>query len=302
MAQTDGSLKSIIYALSANTAITIVKAVAAFITGSGSLFAEAIHSLSDCMNQILLLIGIKRSKLPATEKYPLGRGNSIYFYSFLVALLLFGVGGMFSIYEGWHKIQDPQPINMPYLALGVLIFAFFAEGGAFWGCLREVNKIRGETPIWKWFTETRKSELIVILGEDFAAMIGLLAAIFAVTTTIITGNPFYDALGSIIIGVLLIIVAILLWRETQSLLIGESAENNTKRAMTVFLNDHPLVSRLFNLVTLQIGRDVMVSAKVEMDERESVPTLLSNINTVEAEFKQHFPEVRHLALEPDYQD
>src|SRR5699024_3521400 len=152
------SLKAVIFALSANFAIFLAKGAAALITGSGSMLAEAVHSLADCANQCLLLLGMRQAKRPASDAYPLGWGRAMYFWSFLVAMLLFSVGGMFSIYDGWHKLQHPEALSYPWVAVGVLLFGMVAEGFSLWGCLVEVNKVRGERSLWRWFHETRAAQ------------------------------------------------------------------------------------------------------------------------------------------------
>ncbi|MEP6899554.1 MAG: cation diffusion facilitator family transporter, partial [Rhodanobacter sp.] len=174
------SLKAIFLALGANFAIFVAKLFAAFVTGSGAMAAEAVHSLADCGNQGLLLLGIRQAKRPASDEYPLGWGRALYFWSFLVAILLFSVGGMFSVYEGVHKLSHPEPLKWPWLALGVLVFGIVAESFSMRGCMQEVNKARGTQNLWTWFRETRSSELLVIFGEDLAALAGLCLAAIAI--------------------------------------------------------------------------------------------------------------------------
>src|SRR5690349_6217890 len=223
------SLKTIFYALGANFAIFVSKSVAAFLTGSGAMTAEAVHSLADCGNQLLLLLGLRGAKAPPSPDYPLGRGKEIYFWSFLVALLLFSVGGAFSIYEGMHKLHDPEPLKWPWIAVGVLTFGIIAESFSMWGCLTEVNKARGTRSLWRWFRDSRQSELIVIFGEDLAALLGLVIAFTAILLTMWTKNPMFDAVGSIAIGALLIVVAVFIAIEIKALLIGQSAEPYVKK-------------------------------------------------------------------------
>jgi len=158
------SLKTIFYALGANFAIFVSKLVAALMTGSGAMMAEAVHSLADCANQGLLLIGMRNAKRAPSAEHPLGFGKAIYFWSFLVALLLFSVGGTFSFYEGMHKLDHPEPLRSPWIAVGVLVFGLIAESFSMWGCMREVNKARGDTNLWRWMRESRQSELIVVFG------------------------------------------------------------------------------------------------------------------------------------------
>jgi len=296
------SLKTIIFALGANFAIFVSKFVAAILTGSGSMFAEAVHSLADCGNQGLLLIGMRQSKRPATPEHPLGYGMAVYFWSFLVALLLFSIGGIFSFYEGIHKLSNPEPLHWPWLAVGVLAFGIVAESFSMWGCLREVNKSRGKKSLWRWFGESRQSELLVVFGEDLAALLGLTLALIAVLATMYTGNPAYDAAGSIAIGVLLCVVAIFVAREVASLLIGRSAEAGVRGSIAVFVAAQPEVQRVFNVITLQMGPDVMVATKAQMRGELSGAELIAAINRVEAAMKEKFPEIRWSFFEPDIAD
>ena len=206
------SAKTIFFALGANFAIFIAKLAAAAVTGSGSLLAEAVHSLADCGNQGLLLIGMRQSRRTPSPDHPLGYGMVVYFWSFLVALVLFSMGGMFSFYEGVHKLQVPEALHFPWLAIGVLVFSMIAEWFSMWGCLREVNKASSGDSLWRWFRESRQSELIVVFGEDLAALIGLSLALIAVLATWLSGDPLYDACGSLAIGVLLCVIAVFVAR------------------------------------------------------------------------------------------
>jgi cation diffusion facilitator family transporter len=296
------SLKTIIFALGANFAIFVSKLVAAVLTGSGSMFAEAVHSLADCGNQGLLLIGMRQSKRAATPEHPLGYGMAVYFWSFLVALLLFSIGGVFSFYEGVHKLSHPEPLHWPWLAIGVLAFGVVAESFSMWGCMREVNKSRGRKSLWRWFRESRQSELIVVFGEDLAALLGLTLALMAVLATMLTGNPAWDAAGSIAIGVLLCVVAVFVAREVASLLIGRSAEAGLRGSIAVFVAVQPEVQRVFNVITLQMGPDVMVATKAQMRGELSGAELIAAINRVEAAMKEKFPEIRWSFFEPDIAD
>ena len=296
------SLKTIFYALGANFSIFVAKAIAAFVTGSGAMLAEAVHSLADCGNQGLLLVGLKNAKRPPTPDYPLGQGKAIYFWSFLVALLLFSVGGAFSIYEGIHKLGSPEPLKWPWLAIGVLAFGIVAESFSMWGCLREVNKARGRNSLWRWFRESRQSELIVIFGEDLAALLGLVLALLAVVLTAITGNPLFDAIGTLAIGVLLVVIALFIAIEVKALLIGQSVDPEVKAEILRFLDARPEIARVFNLVTLQLGQDVMVAIKAEMSRDLSTRGVVDAINAVEKDLKAKFPEVRWSFFEPDVAD
>ena len=294
------SVKSIFYALFANGAIAVAKLGAAFYTGSTAMLAEATHSLADCGNQGLLLLGLKRAKQPPSPDYPLGHGRAIYFWSFIVALILFSVGGLFSIYEGVHKLSSHEPINAPLLAIGILVFSLIAEAFSLYGCLREVNKVRGQCNLWRWFRESRQSELIVVLGEDIAALLGLAFALIAIVVAVVTGNPMYDALGSIMIGVLLIVVAIGIGWEVKGLLIGESAEPTEQEAIRQFIASHPRVEQVLNLITLQLGQELMVAVKAKMRESQSAGTLIDDINATEEALRAAFPAVRWVFFEPDH--
>lgn len=296
------SLKTIFFALGANFAIFLAKAFAAVVTGSGAMAAEAVHSLADCGNQGLLLIGMKNAKAPATPDHPLGQGKAIYFWSFLVALLLFSVGGAFSIYEGLHKLSSPEPLKWPWLAIGVLAFGIAAESVSMWGCLREVAKARGGRSLWRWFRESRQSELIVIFGEDLAALLGLVLALLAVLLTLITGNPVFDALGTLAIGVLLVVVAVFIAVEVKALLIGQSVEPALKADIQRFLEARPEIARVFNLITLQLGSDVMVAVKAEIRGDLAMRNAVEAINAVERDLKARFPEIRWSFFEPDVAD
>jgi cation diffusion facilitator family transporter len=296
------SRKAIFLALGANFAIFVAKLVAAFVTGSGAMMAEAVHSLADCGNQGLLLLGMRQARRPASDEYPLGWGRALYFWSFLVAILLFSVGGMFSIYEGVHKLTHPEPLKWPWLALGVLGFGIVAEGISMRGCLQEVNKARGEQGLLTWFRQTRSSELLVIYGEDLAALVGLCLAALAVGATMLTGNLMFDAAGTIAIGVLLIVVAVLVAIEVKALLIGQGVEPRHREELLGFLRQRPEVAEVLNLITLQMGPDVMVAVKARMHPTAGSQQMIAAINTVEAAMKARFTDVKWSFFEPDNAD
>lgn len=296
------STRAIFFALGANFAIAAAKYVAAAITGSGSMLAEAVHSTADCGNQLLLLLGLKRSRRPPNLDYPLGFGKEIYFWSFVVALLLFTAGGLFSIYEGAHKLTTHEALSAPILALAVLGFSIVMEAVSMAGALREVNKIRGEQGLWEWFRATRNSELVVVFGEDLAALVGLAFAFVAVLATAVTGDPIYDALGSIAIGVLLVAVAAAVAVEVKALLVGQGVEPAVRREMLAFLEADPSVERVLQLLTLHMGPDVMVAVKARMREHPGQAALIDAINRVEASFKSRFPQAQWIFFEPDVRD
>lgn len=296
------SLKSIFFALGANAAIAVAKLTAAIITGSGAMMAEAIHSFADTGNQLLLLVGIRQAKHPPTPDYPLGFGKAIYFWSFIVALMLFSMGGLYSIYEGIHKLRHPEPLSYPYVAIGVLVFSIIAEALSMWGCLREVKKDLNGRNLWCWFRETRQSELLVVFGEDLAALCGLSFALVAVILTFILNNPLFDAAGSIVIGALLIVVAFFIGTEVKALLIGQSVEPELKRKMLEFLNARDHVDQVYNLLTIQLGKDVMVAIKAKITGATASELMIKAINECEKDFKKAFPMVMWVFFEPDIKD
>jgi cation diffusion facilitator family transporter len=286
--------------LGANFAIFLAKAVATVITGSSAMFSEAVHSLADCGNQILLLLGMKRAQRPANPDYPLGYGKEIYFWSFLVAVMLFTVGGMFSFYEGLHKLQSKEPLSYPWIAIGVLTFGIIAESVSMRACLVEVDKARGELGLWSWFRSSRQAELVVIFGEDLAALLGLAFALLAVAATMITGNPVYDAIGSLGIGLLLITVAVFVAIEIKAMLIGQSVEPIQREAIRQFITGRPEIKQVFSLITLQMGNDIMVAVQAEMSDPDaSTAVSIERINATEKALKVAFPEIRWSFFEPD---
>ena len=302
MSHQPDSLKSILFALGANGAIALAKLAAALVTGSGTMMAEAIHSFADTGNQLLLLVGLRGAKRPPTPDYPLGFGKTIYFWSFIVALMLFSMGGLYSVYEGIHKLRHPEPLSHPLIAIGVLVFSLIAEGISMWGCLREVKKTLNGRSLWRWFRETRQSELLVVLGEDFAALWGLSFALAAVILSMVLNNPIYDAAGSIVIGVLLILVAFFVGIEVKALLIGQSVEPELKEQMIDFLLQRAHVDQVYSLLTLQLGKDVMVAVKARMKGVPESGQMIQAINDCEKAFKARFPMVMWLFFEPDIKD
>lgn len=299
MAGQGDSTRAILFALGANFLIAVAKGFAAYFTRSGAMFAETVHSLADCGNQLLLLLGLRQSRQPASPDYPLGHGKAIYFWSFLVAVMLFTVGGMFSLYEGVHKLQHPEPLQKWWWAVGVLVFAIAAESVSMRACLQEVNKSRGNRPLWQWFRESRQAELVVIFGEDLAALFGLVLALVAVMLSVITGNPLWDAIGTLGIGVLLIVIAVFVAVEVKAMLIGQSVEPARQREMHAFLEARPEIGRVISLITLQLGNEAMVSVQAQMREARSARALAQEINAVERALKAEFPEVRWSFFEPD---
>lgn len=299
MAGGGDSTRAIFFALGANLAIAVAKGVAAFVTGSGAMLAETVHSLADCGNQLLLLLGLRQARRPASPEYPLGYGRAIYFWSFLVAVMLFSIGGMFSLYEGVHKLQQPEPLRQWWWAVGVLVFAIVAEGVSMRACLQEVNKSRGSRSLWRWFRDSRQAELVVIFGEDLAALLGLLFALFAVVLSVVTGNPLWDAIGTMMIGALLIVVAVLVAIEIKAMLIGQSVDPVLEQQLLDYLQARSEIEKLIHVITLQQGNEVVVSVQAVMRQRDDVHALLVDINRVEDELKADFPVVRWTFFEPD---
>ena len=295
------STRTILYALGANFAIAVAKTGAAVTTGSSAMLAEEIHSYADAGNQVLLLWGMKQAKSPPSADYPLGWGKALFFWSFIVAIVLFSLGGLFSLYEGWHKLRHPEDLSYPWVAVGILIFGLVAESISMRACLQEVNKVRGNRTIWRWFRESRQSELVVILGEDFAALLGLALALIAVLMTMLTGNPMWDGLGSMWIGVILIVVAAGISREIMALLIGQSADPETQRRMQAFLEQQPGVEKLYGMITMQLGTTLMVAVKAKM-RGASAGELVAAINHAEGALRAEFPEIQWLFFEPDVRD
>lgn len=299
MAGQGDSTRAIFFALGANFAIAVAKGAAAFATGSGAMMAETVHSLADCGNQLLLLLGLRQARRPASPDHPLGHGREIYFWSFLVAVMLFTVGGMYSVYEGIHKLRHPEPLRQWWWAVGVLVFAICAEAVSMRACLQEVNKARGGRSLWHWFRESRQAELVVIFGEDLAALLGLLFALMAVGLTVITGNPLWDAAGTVMIGLLLLVIAVLVAIEVKAMLIGQSVDPALQAQIAHFYEGRPEVARVINLITLQLGNDVMVSVQASMTQSGQVPALLEDITRIERALKQQFPVVRWSFFEPE---
>jgi cation diffusion facilitator family transporter len=302
MSHQDASVKSIIFALSANLGIAITKTVAAVITGSGAMLAESIHSYADCGNQGLLFLGLKAAKKKPDVEHPLGYGKSTYFWSFIVALMLFSLGGLFSIYEGIHKLHSTEELNSPYVAIIVLSVSMLLEAASLWGCITQINKLRHGVSLWQWLKNSRQSELVVVFGEDIAALFGLLFALVAVVLSLVTGNPIYDSIGSIGIGILLVIVSFFVAVKVKSLLIGQSADEDIRLGINDFLEKRPEIEQVLNVITLQLGPQIMLTVKAKMAEKKSVEKLINDINACEKELKSLFPTIQWVFFEPDKED
>jgi len=294
--------KAIMYAFFANLGVAVTKAVAAWFTGSSALAAEAIHSGADVANQLLLLVGLKRSQQPADSEHPLGYGKASYFWSFLVAILLFSIGGLFSIYEGLHKLGHPEPMSYAWVAILVLLVSIVLEGGSLRGCLVEIGKVRNRRSLWEWVRTTRSSELLVVLGEDVAALVGLSIALVFVLLAVVTGDPRFDAFGSICIGGLLVLVAIFISAKVKSLLIGRSADPDTVAKIRAVIEADDDVLELYNAMTLQMGPQAMLAIKIRMRESLSVGEAARAINQLERDIKTVIPDIGWCFVEIDVDD
>ena len=296
------SVKSIFFALGANTAIALAKTAGAIYTGSASMLAEAIHSFADCANQALLLLGLRETRRPASAEHPLGHGRAIYFWSFIVALMLFSMGGLFSIYEGVHKLQGSAPLSNAWIAMAILGFGVVAESVSLWGALREIAKVRGDRSLWRWFRQSRESELLVIFAEDVAALAGLVLALAAIAMAQATGDPRWDAAGSIGIGAVLVSVAVMVAIEIKALLIGQSVAPEIVQSMRDHLASEPEVAEVYNVLTQQMGGDVMLAVKARFHPLASDRALVEAINAIELRLRTAFPALRWIFFEPDLND
>jgi len=300
-----GSLRAIVYALLANGGIAAAKFAAALYTGSGAMLAEAVHSLADCGNQGLLLLGMRRARRARrapTADHPLGFGRVVYVYAMLVALLLFFAGGVFSLSEGWHRWQTGTPIEAPLVALAVLAVSIVLETISLRAALREIARLRAGRSLWRWFRETRESELLVVAGEDIAALAGLTCAFMAVGLAHVTGDPRWDAAGTLVIGGLLVVVAGLVMREVAGMMVGESVERSLRDALAAHIAAQPEVRRVRNLITLQWGAEMVVAVQAEMVPQDSATALVDAINRVEASIQARWPQARWVFFEPDHPD
>lgn len=301
-AEEGSSARAILYAFLANLGIALAKTWAASFTNSGSMLAEAIHSYADSGNQVLLYIGIRQARRPPDEEHPLGYGKLSYFWSFVVALLLFSVGGLVSIYEGWHKLQAPEPLSSTWVALTVLGVAVVLETFSLIGALREIRKLARGRSLMAWLRTTRNAELVVVLGEDCAALVGLVLAFVFVACAAVTGNPVFDAIGSIVIGVVLIVVAVWIANRVRTLLIGRSSEEDIRRGIERIIEEDPQIDALLNAITLQIGPKIMLAAKIRMPPDLPIAQAVERINELERRMKAAFPEIGWCFIEPDVTD
>ncbi|WP_433512425.1 cation diffusion facilitator family transporter [Nonomuraea sp. CA-143628] len=295
-----GGSKAIIAALTANLAIAVSKFVAAFFTGSSSMLAEGIHSVADSGNQLLLLLGGKRAQRERDKAHPFGYGRERYFYAFVVAVVLFTIGAAFSLYEGVSKIVSPHDVESPIWAFAVLIFAIIAEGFSFRTAIRESNPLRGSQS-WVTFIRRSKSpELPVILLEDLGALLGLIFALFGVAMAVITGDGVWDGIGTLMIGVLLAVIAVVLAIETKSLLVGEGASSEMEAQIRTALEGTPAVDRVIHMRTMHLGpEELLVAAKIAVSHDDSASEVARGIDEAERRIREAVPIARVIYLEPD---
>ncbi|MEO5780462.1 cation diffusion facilitator family transporter [Arthrobacter sp. PAMC25284] len=298
----NGGTKAIVAALTANLTIAVLKFVAYALTLSSSMLAEAIHSVADSSNQILLLVGGKRAKKAASPEHPFGYGRERYIYAFIVSIVLFSVGGLFALYEAWGKLQDPHPIEGGFwwVPIAVLVGAIIAEGFSLRTAIIESNHVRGKQGWVKFIRTAKQPELPVILLEDFGALVGLVFALFGVSLTLITGDGIWDALGTAMIGLLLVAIAAVLAVETKSLLLGESANKDDVAKIRAALEDGGC--SIIHLKTLHLGpEELLVAAKISIDKSDSGQDIARGIDDAEKRIRDAVPIARVIYLEPDVQ-
>jgi cation diffusion facilitator family transporter len=292
--------RAILAALSANLGIAITKFVAFLISGATSMLAESVHSLADSGNQVLLLVGGKRSRRAADEEHPFGYGRERYVYAFMVAIVLFSVGGVFSIYEGVHKIEHPEPLTAAWLPIAVLVIAIALESMSLRTALRESAPQRQGISLLQFIRRAKAPELPVVVLEDIAALAGLVLALIGVVATAVTGNGVYDGVGTVAIGVLLVIVAFILGIEVKSLLIGESASNATSAEIRAAIETAPGVQRIIHMRTLHLGpEELMVGVKIAVAADASAQAVATLIDDVEVRIRASVPTARVIYIEPD---
>ncbi|ABM07192.1 cation diffusion facilitator family transporter [Paenarthrobacter aurescens] len=295
-----GGTRAIVAALAANLTIAVLKFVAFFLTASSSMLAEAIHSVADSGNQILLLVGGKRAKKAASPEHPFGYGRERYIYAFIVSIVLFSVGGLFALYEAWEKFQHPHGIEGAFwwVPLAVLVGAIIAESFSFRTAIIESNHIRGKQSWVRFVRNAKQPELPVILLEDFGALLGLIFALFGVSMTLVTGDGVWDALGTAMIGLLLVAIAVVLALETKSLLLGESATKEDVQRITEALAADG--TRIIHLKTLHLGpEELLVAAKISMGASETGEEIAKGIDDAEQRIRAAVPIARVIYLEPD---
>lgn len=290
----------IVQSLAVNLLIAAIKAVAAFFTKSGAMLAEALHSFSDCGNQILLLVGVRQARRPPDASHPLGYGRALYFWSFMVAMMLFTGGGLFSIYEGYEKLHTPEPVERVWLGLLILTVSLVLEGGATLSNIKELKKRAGKKPFFQYLKETKDSDLVVVFGENSAAVLGLSLAIVALGLASLTNDGRWDGAGSMAIGAVLVAVAVFLATKVKSLLLGEAADPEIDEAARQTALEFPELHRVLNCITLQQGPgEVFVSIKISFRSGLDIDEVCRIINRFEEKLRGRVPEARWIFVEPD---
>jgi len=297
---TEGGTKAVVAALAANTGIAITKFGAYAVTGSSSMLSEAIHSLADSGNQVLLLVGGRRAKRAADDQHQFGYGRVRYVYAFVVSIVLFCLGGLFSIYEGWHKIHAPEELTSPSVAFDVLGIAIVLEGFSFRTAVCEANHSRGSASLYGFVRDVRQPELPVVLLEDAGALVGLVFALLGVTLAVVTGDARWDGVGALAIGSLLLVIAVFLALEMSSMLVGEGAIPEQTSAILAALESEPSVERVIHLRTLHTGPDeLLVAAKIAVRHDDTAAGVAVAIDGAERRIRDAVPEARWIYLEPD---
>jgi cation diffusion facilitator family transporter len=301
MAGSGHGTRAVVAALLANIGIAVAKFVGFLLTSSASMLAESVHSVADSGNQVLLLLGHRRSRRAPTAEHPFGYGRERYFWAFVVALILFSLGGMFAIYEGVSKIRHPHEIESASIAIGILLVAIALESASLRTAIVEARKAREAGMSWWGFIHRSKQpELPVVLLEDLGALIGLFFAVVAVSASVITDDPLWDAIGTISIGVLLVVIAIVLAIEMKGLLIGEAASLTDQQRIAAAIEIEPSVARLIHMRTQHIGPDeLLVGAKVELVHGMSVDDAAEAVNRIENSVRRAVPTARIMYIEPD---
>ncbi|NMH97277.1 cation diffusion facilitator family transporter [Pseudonocardia acidicola] len=295
-----GGTRAIVAALLANAGIAVAKFIGYLVTGSSSMLAEAVHSVADTSNQGLLLLGGRRAKRAATSEHPFGYGRDRYFYSFVVALLLFTLGSVFAIYEGIHKLEHPEPLSSPVVAVIILVVAIALEGASFRTAIHESRPLKGAGSWWQFIRQSKVPELPVVLLEDFGALIGLVLALGGIGLTVLTGNPVWDAIGTLCIGTLLGIIAIILIVEMKSLLIGEGATAPVLARIIGELEGDSAVQRVIHIKTQYLGpEELLVAAKIALTPEMEVAEVARSIDAAEQRVRAVVPDARIIYLEPD---
>jgi len=297
---TEGGMKAVVAALAANLGIAVSKFIAFAFTGSSSMLSEAIHSVADSANQVLLLIGRKRSQKPADAKHPFGYGRRRYVYAFVVSIVLFLIGGLFSLYEGLHKFQHPEDLSDAWIAFAVLGVAIVLEAFSFRTALREANRSRGQRTLMGYIRDARQPELPVILLEDLGALCGLVFALVGVSAAVITGDGRWDGIGAMAVGTLLVVIAVFLAFEMAAMLVGESALAEEEARIRAALEGSPLVTRVIHIRTLHVGPDsLLVGAKIGVRDTQTGAGIAAGIDDAESRIRAAVPTADYIFLEPD---